>query len=78
MDERALARAFDGLRSQNVAFDRCQTRAASGVAGEMECRGITTYVPRVGGQYQRTESRQWRFRLQKDGESWLIASAAAR
>ena len=77
VDERALARAFDGLRSQSVTFDRCQVNV-SGAAGEVECRGVTTYVPRVGGQYPRTESRQWRFRVQQSGDGWLIASAAAR
>ena len=77
VNERALARAFDGLRSQSVTFDRCQLNV-SGAAGEVECRGVTTYVPRVGGQYQRTESRQWKFRVQKGGESWVITSAAAR
>lgn len=77
VDERALARAFDGLRSQSVRFDRCQLTVA-GSAGEVECRGITTYVPRVGGRYQRTESRQWTFRVQKGDDSWVITSAAAR
>jgi len=77
VNERALARAFDGLRSQSVTFDRCQLNV-SGAAGEVECRGVTTYVPRVGSQYQRTESRQWKFRVQKGGESWVITSAAAR
>jgi hypothetical protein len=77
VDERALARAFEGLRSQSVVFDRCQLNVA-GAAGEVECRGVTTYVPRVGSQYQRTESRQWRFRVEKAGEQWVITSAAAR
>jgi hypothetical protein len=77
VNERALARAFDGLRSQSVTFDRCQLNV-SGVAGEVACRGVTSYVPRVGSQYQRTESRQWTFRVRKDTDSWVITSAAAR
>ena len=77
VNERALARAFDGLRSQSVTFDRCQLNV-SGVAGEVACRGVTTYVPRVGSQYQRTESRQWTFRVRKDTDNWVITSAAAR
>jgi len=77
VNERALARAFDGLRSQSVTFDRCQLDV-SGVAGEVACRGVTTYVPRVGSQYQRTESRQWTFRVRKDTDNWVITSAAAR
>lgn len=77
VNERALARAFDGLRSQSVAFDLCRV-SVSGAAGEAECRGTTTYVPRVGSRYERTESRQWMFRLKKGDDSWLITSAAAR
>jgi hypothetical protein len=77
VNERALARAFDGLRSQSVKFDDCQLDV-SGAAGEVECRGVTTYVTRVGSQDRRKESRQWKFRVQKDADSWLIMSAAAR
>jgi hypothetical protein len=39
---------------------------------------VTTYVPRIGGQYRRTESRQWRFRMEKQGENWIIDSVTAR
>jgi hypothetical protein len=78
VNERALARAFDGLRSQSVTFDRCKLNV-SGASGEVECRGVTTYVPRVGLQYERSESRQWRIRVQRGGgDRWVITSAAAR
>ncbi|MEZ5287256.1 MAG: hypothetical protein R2712_21130 [Vicinamibacterales bacterium] len=77
VNERALARAFGGLRSQSVTFDRCRLNI-SGEAGEVECRGVTTYVPRIGEQYSRTEARQWRFRVRKADDNWLITSAAAR
>ena len=77
VNERALTRAFDGLRSQSVTFDNCWMNVFSASA-DVECRGVTTYVPRVGGQYQRTESRQWTFRVQKGDDHWLIASAEAR
>lgn len=77
VDTRALARAFDGLRSQSVEFDGCQVKVTGGT-GEVQCRGTTTYVPRVGSQFARTESRQWMFRLEKGNERWLITRAAAR
>jgi hypothetical protein len=77
VNERALARAFDGLRSQSVTFDRCRLNV-TGADGEVECRGVTTYVTRVGSQDRRTESRQWKFRVQKGADSWLIVSANAR
>ena len=77
VNQRALARAFDGLRSQSVTFDSCWMNVFS-VSADVECRGVTTYVPRVGGQYQRTESRQWTFRVEKGDDRWLITSAEAR
>jgi hypothetical protein len=77
VDERALARAFEGLRSQSVTFDRCETRVTA-PTGEMQCHGVTTYVPRLGGQAPRSEARQWRFRMEKNGENWVIDSVTAR
>jgi hypothetical protein len=77
VDVRALERAFDGLQSQSVTFEQCETRVTT-PTGEMQCRGVTTYVPRIGGQYRRTESRQWRFRMEKQGENWIIDSVTAR
>jgi hypothetical protein len=77
VNERALARAFEGLRSQSITFDRCWMNVFSASA-DVECRGVTTYVPRVGSQSQRTESRQWTFRVQKGDDHWVITSAEAR
>jgi hypothetical protein len=77
VNKRALARAFDGLKSQNLELNRCDL-SVNGVAGEAECRGTTTYVPRVGSQYARTESRQWTFQLRKNGSGWVITSAETR
>lgn len=77
VDARALARAFDSLRSQSVEFDGCRVKVTGGT-GEVQCRGTTTYVPRVGSQFARTESRQWMFRLEKGTGRWVITRAAAR
>jgi hypothetical protein len=77
VDARALARAFDSLRVQKLSFEACETRPQTGT-GEIECRGETTYVPRVGAPYPRTESRQWRFRMERQGESWVIDSVTVR
>ena len=77
VNERALARAFEGLRSQSVTFDRCRMNVLS-VSADVECRGVMNYVPRVGSQDQRTESRQWTFRVRKGDDQWLITNAAAR
>ena len=77
VNERALARAFEGLRSQSVTFDRCRMNVLS-VSADVECRGVMNYVPRVGSQDQRTESRQWTFRVRKGDDQWLITNAEAR
>jgi hypothetical protein len=77
VNARALARAFDGLRSQRVAFERCQVTVDDD-AGQALCWGTITYVPRVGGQFARTESRLWIFDLTNWNRRWLIANAVAR
>ncbi len=77
VDGRALARAFDSLRSQSVEFDQCSIEVVGGT-GQVECRGRTTYVPLVGSQVARTESRQWMFTLEKGSDRWVITKAAAR
>lgn len=49
VDQRALARAFAGLRSQRIEFDRCDISAADGAAtAAATCTGRATYVPAVG------------------------------
>ncbi len=77
VDARALARAFDGLRSQRVAFERCQVTVDDD-AGQALCWGTITYVPRVGSRFARTESRLWIFDLTNWNRRWLIANAVAR
>jgi hypothetical protein len=77
VNARAMGRAFDRLQSQHVSFDRCRVKVQGGT-GEAECRRMTTYVPRAGSQYARTESRQWVFRFKKSSERWVITSAAER
>ena len=71
-DEQRRQNLLDGDREKSTGHERCEC----GCCGERR-RGGALVIP-GDGQYQRTESRQWRFRLQKDGESWVIASAAAR
>jgi hypothetical protein len=77
VDERALARAFDGLKSQHLAFDRCEMTVKDAEASAA-CRGRSTYVPRVGAQSPRTYSAEWKFHLKKVDEEWQIDSASFR
>ena len=77
VDQRALARAFAGLESQGISFERCETEVA-GAEARAVCRGRARYVPKVGSREPLTMSRQWTFRLQRAGDSWQIVSAEAR
>ena len=72
----ALARAFDGLSSQQVSLGSCDV-TVSGPAARATCSGSATWQPKVGGGV-RTEARRWSFDLRKNGEAWRIERAIAR
>jgi hypothetical protein len=77
VDVRALARAFDTLSSQELAFETCLYDIAGQVA-TAQCQGSATYTPKVGGRAPKAERRQWTFRLRKVNEAWKIESAQAK
>jgi hypothetical protein len=77
VNERALARAFAGLASQDVAFDDCEIDVR-GTTANASCRGKASYVGKIGSGELRTESRTWRFELRRDGDAWKIENAEAR
>jgi hypothetical protein len=77
VNERALARAFAGLASQDVSFDNCDIDVRGAIANA-SCRGHAKYVGKIGSREERTESRQWRFELRRDGDAWKIETAEAR
>ena len=72
----ALARAFDGLESQQLSLGHC-TVAIDGAGARAECNGTATWTPRVGGG-SRTEPRNWRFELKNAAGEWQIVRAEAR
>jgi hypothetical protein len=76
VDEAALARAFDGLRSQKLTFRDCDL-AVSGNSASATCHGSTRYVPKIGSQDPRNEPRIWSFTLRKNGTDWTIQSMRA-
>ena len=76
VDARALERAFQALKSQDLRFDRCDLTVAGGSA-HAACSGRATYVPRVGNQSPRATPREWTFELKKRDQQWTIASARA-
>src|SRR5262249_8201556 len=77
VNERGLARAFEGLERQEVVFDSCQIDAAASRA-VVTCRGRTEYVPKVGSRTARLEPRRWVFKLTNAGAGWLIDSVVTR
>jgi hypothetical protein len=77
VDERALARAFDGLESQAVTFESCNVDVGDGRAAAF-CRGTATYVRRVGNKSSQTQGREWAFVLRKAEQGWLIQAVQMR
>jgi hypothetical protein len=76
VDEAALARAFDGLESQQLAFDACDVRM-QGEQASATCRGSARYVAKYGAREPRVEPRVWQFTLRKLAGEWKIESARA-
>jgi hypothetical protein len=74
VNESALARAFDGLISQTITFERCDVEVEADLA-TAACRGSASYVPKVGSREPHTEPRVWNFRLHKAAGEWRIDSA---
>jgi len=78
VDEQALARAFNALESQKIAFERCEVHV-DGSAAQAACRGVSTWVPRVGERRPRRDAREWTFRLERRADAqWRIRSASMR
>jgi hypothetical protein len=77
VDVRALSRAFDGLLSQEITFDRCDLRV-SGTSARASCHGSGTFVPKVGSRDPRIVKREWAFQLQKIDDTWTIENTEIR
>jgi len=76
VDERALARAFDGLQAQRLSLGRCEVSVNGGTA-RADCSGSATWTPKIGGG-GRTQNRRWRFDLENAAGRWHISRAEAR
>ena len=76
VDQRALARAFEGLASQRVALDKCDivvTRRHRARDMFRQCR-----VDTEGRRRHERQSRHWSFDLANSGGTWQIVRAEAR
>jgi tetratricopeptide (TPR) repeat protein len=74
VNQAALARAFDGLASQSLTFDRCDVQLHTDTA-TATCHGNARYVPKIGSREARTEPRVWNFTLRKGSADWKIDNA---
>jgi hypothetical protein len=78
LDTRALQRAFSTLSRQDVSFDRCDVRMTSADRAVASCRGLLSYVPKIGDGEAQQRRLTWTFDFQRAAGRWLIASVAAR
>ena len=76
VDQKALARAFDGLASQNVSLGRCDVEVLGQIA-RAHCSGTARWTPKIGGG-ARMQPRQWEFQLAHGSTGWEIVSAGVR
>jgi hypothetical protein len=77
VDMRALERAFQALKSQDLSFDHCDF-TVNGSRAQAACTGRASYVPRVGNTSPKTNAREWTFELTRSDDRWTIATATAR
>jgi hypothetical protein len=77
VDERALARAFEGLASQSLSLRDCEIKVR-GATADASCGGQASYVGKIGSGERHTEPRSWRFELRRDGDAWKIATVDTR
>jgi hypothetical protein len=76
VEQRALARAFDGLASQRVTLGTCEV-GVNGQASRAICTGSATWTPKVGGGRQ-TKARVWTFELRRADSGWQIVTVDTR
>ena len=70
VNTRSLGNAFKQLRTQELNFDNCRIDV-SGSLANVACGGTTRFVPVVGNQNPRVESRRWMFYLTRT-DRWTL------
>jgi len=71
VDQKALAKAFDQLRSEDLTLENCKV-TVNGANAVAACGGKTEYVPKIGSKSPRVERHQWRISLQQVAERWVV------
>jgi hypothetical protein len=75
VDVAALSRAFNGLSSQHLEYERCVV-SGSGDQATVWCKGRAAYAPKVGQPW--SAPREWLFQVRRDAEVWRIASTETK
>jgi hypothetical protein len=76
LDQRALARAFDGLAMQRISLNDCDV-VVTGATARATCAGTAAWTAKVGGG-RRTQARRWAFQLKNADGTWQIVRADTR
>jgi hypothetical protein len=72
-----LGAAFDQLQVQKLDFDACKIDVG-GAKATAECWGTARFVPKVGSNSIRAESRHWTFYLVRANSSWIVERFESR
>ena len=71
VDQKALAKAFDQLKSEDLTLENCKV-TVTGANAVAACGGKTEYVPKIGSKNARVERHQWRISLQQVADRWVV------
>lgn len=71
VDQKALAKAFDQLKSEDLTLENCKV-TVTGANAVAACGGKTEYVPKIGSKTARVERHQWRISLQQVADRWVV------
>ncbi len=77
VDERALARSFRQLVSQDVTFADCLASLTTPTDATVTCRGSIRYVPKIGPRTDRLDLRRWHFVFTRVTD-WRIVTVDSR
>jgi hypothetical protein len=77
-DLKALRRAFAGLSSQRLTFDRCEVSVTTVDRANAKCEGQLNYVPRFGDTVPQQRRVEWTMNFAKSADSWVIVGVSAR
>jgi hypothetical protein len=75
VDVAALTRAFNGLSSQHLEYERCVVSGNDDQA-TVWCKGRAAYAPKVGQPW--SAPREWLFQVRRASDVWRIESTETK